>query len=57
MYADRIEQLREEQFHDSGRKGGPFRVGISLCKEPKFYRGLRVHVDAFGHKFTINKGA
>lgn len=52
MSTSKIVELREDQFHDPTR--GPFRVGVSLCKEPRFYRGRRVHVDAYGERFTID---
>lgn len=48
---DTITTLRPEQFADPQR--GPFRVGVSFCKQPRFHRGHRVHVDATGERFIV----
>lgn len=51
MVNERIAKLSMAQCVDPQR--GPFHVKPSPCRRPRYHQGERVHVDAYGNKFTV----
>lgn len=55
MPTEKIATLMDCQLRDPQR--GPFRVNVGLCKQPRYFRGERVHVDGTGERFVIAPGS